>query len=60
MIGYSCGAGGVMFVPETIDRKAAEKKMKAVSVKRSNDNASGHKNGAGQTFPKCDDLPETD
>jgi hypothetical protein len=36
MIAYA-GAGGVMFVPEAIERKA-EKKKEVVRIRRSNDN----------------------
>nr|MBI1231883.1 hypothetical protein [Cytophagales bacterium] len=60
MTGYSCGAGGVMFVQEKIDRAKAAAKMKKVAMRRSNDNINGHqKEGYTQTFPKCDDMPET-
>jgi hypothetical protein len=43
MIAYACGSGGVMFVPDEIERQSAETKI----LRRSNDNKTVADSGAG-------------
>jgi len=39
MIAYACGSGGVMFVPEKIEKQEKqEKKIPTVKIRKSNDN----------------------
>lgn len=54
MSGYACGSGGVIFIPDEIDRKdeksgkieASKKKHTPVKVKLSNDDGSDDKESA--------------
>lgn len=40
MIAYACGSGGVMYVPEKIERKEPrEITMKPVAIRKVNDNS---------------------
>ena len=40
MIAYACGSGGVMFVPDTIERSTKEgKEIPTVTIYKANDNS---------------------